>query len=50
MPASRHYLDHASTSPLRPAAREAMLAWLGAGTAGDPGRVHHEGLEARVAV
>jgi cysteine desulfurase len=45
----RSYLDHASTSPLRPEARDAMVAWLDAG-AGDPGRIHAEGLAARVAV
>ncbi|MGH9182755.1 MAG: cysteine desulfurase family protein [Acidimicrobiales bacterium] len=45
---SRHYLDHASTSPCRPEAVEAMLRWLGA--AGDPGRSHAEGLAARAAV
>ena len=45
---TRHYLDHASTSPLRPEARDAMVAWLGAG--GDPGRIHEEGMAARVAV
>ncbi|MDP8988016.1 MAG: cysteine desulfurase, partial [Actinomycetota bacterium] len=46
--AGRHYLDHASTSPCRPEAVEAMLPWLGA--AGDPGRVHAEGTAARAAV
>ena len=40
----RAYLDHASTSPLRPAARAAMVDWLGAA---DPGRVHTEGRMAR---
>jgi cysteine desulfurase len=45
----RSYLDHASTSPLRPEARDAVVAWLDAG-AGDPGRIHAEGLTARVAV
>jgi cysteine desulfurase len=45
---SRTYLDHASTSPLRPAAREAMVAWLD--QTGDPGRIHAEGLAARYAV
>jgi cysteine desulfurase len=45
----RHYLDHASTSPLRPAARDALVAALDAG-GGDPGRIHHEGLASRVAV
>jgi cysteine desulfurase len=45
---TRHYLDHASTSPTRPQALEAMLPWFGA--AADPGRVHTEGHAARVAV
>jgi cysteine desulfurase len=45
---SRHYLDHASTSPTRPAAVEAMLPWFAA--TADPGRVHSEGHAARVAV
>ena len=50
---ARHYLDHASTSPLRPQAREAMVAVLeGRGFEGlvpaDPGRVHSEGMAARV--
>jgi cysteine desulfurase len=45
----RHYLDHASTSPLRPAAIEAMAAALAAHV-GDPSRLHAEGLAARVAV
>ncbi|MGH9181228.1 MAG: cysteine desulfurase family protein, partial [Acidimicrobiales bacterium] len=44
----RHYLDHASTSPARPEVVRAMVPWLSA--AGDPGRVHHEGLGARAAV
>ncbi|CAN5741919.1 hypothetical protein BH24ACT4_BH24ACT4_04850 [soil metagenome] len=39
----RHYLDHASTSPLRPEARTALVAALD-GPAGDPGRIHAEGL------
>lgn len=43
----RAYLDHASASPLRPAAREAMLRWL---DAADPGRVHTEGWTARYAL
>jgi cysteine desulfurase len=47
----RAYLDHASTTPLRPAARQAMAQWLeeagGAGGVGDPGRVHEEGRRAR---
>jgi cysteine desulfurase len=44
----RAYLDHASSSPLRPAAYEAMLPWIG--HPGDPGRVHSEGRAARVAL
>ena len=49
----RHYLDHASTSPLRPEARDAMVAWLDAAAAGavaDPSRIHVEGMTARVAL
>ncbi|HEX6421398.1 MAG TPA: cysteine desulfurase family protein, partial [Acidimicrobiales bacterium] len=42
----RTYLDHASTSPLRPQARAALVAALDA--PGDPGRIHAEGLAARV--
>ena len=47
----RHYLDHASTSPLRPEARDAMVEWLdasGVGSVADPGRIHVEGMTARV--
>src|SRR3954452_14706939 len=44
---TRAYLDHASTSPLRPSARAAMLEWI---DAADPGRVHTEGRMARAAV
>ena len=48
----RAYLDHASTSPLRPQALEAMLPWLDgrAGIAADPGRVHTEGHIVRHAI
>jgi cysteine desulfurase len=46
--AARAYLDHASTSPLRPEGRDALVAWLD--TTGDPGRIHAEGLTTRVAV
>ena len=46
---SRAYLDHASTSPLRPEARTAMVAALTT-VSGDPGRIHEEGLTARVAL
>jgi len=45
----RAYLDHASSSLLRPAALEAMLPFL-RGHPGDPGRLHAEGRETRVAV
>lgn len=43
----RAYLDHSSTSPLRPAAAAAMLAWL---SGADPARVHTEGRMARAAL
>lgn len=46
---SRHYLDHASTSPARPEVVAAVSEWL-ARPGGDPGRIHAEGLAARVAV
>ncbi|MFP5326047.1 MAG: cysteine desulfurase family protein [Acidimicrobiia bacterium] len=48
----RAYLDHASTSPLRPEALDAMLPWLNgrAGIAADPGRVHTEGRVVRHAI
>jgi cysteine desulfurase len=46
---ARHYLDHASTSPLRPEAADAIRAWL-TSPAGDPGRVHAEGRAVRAAV
>ena len=51
----RSYLDHASTSPLRPTARDEMLRWLSADPTvgdnwGDPGRIHFEGMRSRVAV
>lgn len=47
---SRAYLDHASWSPLRPAAREAMVGWLARDDVGDPGRLHQEALVARSAL
>ena len=47
---TRHYLDHASTSPARPEVVEAMLPWLTGMQAADPGRVHTEGRMARVAI
>jgi len=43
---TRHYLDHASTSPARPAAIDAMVDAL-RDLGGDPGRIHTEGLAAR---
>jgi cysteine desulfurase len=45
----RHYLDHASTSPMRPAARAALVDALDAGW-GDPSRIHEEGMAARHAL
>lgn len=45
---TRHYLDHASTSPCRPEAAAEVARWLT--QAGDPGRIHAEGLATRVAV
>jgi cysteine desulfurase len=47
---ARHYLDHASTSPLRPEARDAMVGWLDASVraeVADPSRIHVEGLTSR---
>jgi cysteine desulfurase len=46
---TRAYLDHASSSPLRPVALEAMLPYLREHHA-DPGRLHAEGHTTRVAV
>lgn len=46
---ARHYLDHASTSPLRPEAAAAIAAWLDL-PAGDPSRVHLEGRTVRAAL
>lgn len=48
-PSRRAYLDFASSAPLRPAALEAMLPYLREHHA-DPGRLHAEGRETRVAV
>ena len=44
----RAYLDHNATSPLRPEARDAMVAALG--LAGNPSSVHAEGRRARAVV
>ncbi len=46
---TRHYLDHASSVPLRRSARAALLEAVGL-PAADPGRLHHEGLVAREAL
>ena len=43
------YLDHAATSPLRPAVLEAMLPYLTAG-AGNPSSLHATGRRARGAI
>lgn len=45
----RAYLDWASTAPLRPAARAAMIEYLESGGA-DPARIHQEGMAARAAL
>jgi cysteine desulfurase len=45
---TRTYLDHNATSPLRPEAREAMIAALEAG--GNASSVHREGRAARALV
>lgn len=45
---TRHYLDVASTAPCRPEAVAAVAASLA--SVGDPGRIHQEGMTARVAV
>ncbi|MCU1427429.1 MAG: hypothetical protein JWL83_1429 [Actinomycetia bacterium] len=45
----RAYLDHASTSPLRPGVLDAMLPYFGDEFA-DPGRVYSEGRATRVAL
>ncbi|MGD0344115.1 MAG: aminotransferase class V-fold PLP-dependent enzyme [Acidimicrobiales bacterium] len=40
---ARHYLDHASTSPLRPEAAAAIASWLDRGVYADAGRPYEEG-------
>lgn len=57
---ARAYLDHASTSPTRPVAVDAMMRWFrpdpdpesGATppVPADPGRIHSEGMASRVAL
>jgi cysteine desulfurase len=46
---TRSYLDHASTTPPRPAALAALTDWMTRPT-GDPGRLHEEGLGVRDAL
>ena len=46
---TRHYLDHASTSSLRPESAAAMAEAL-SGIVRDPGRIHPEGMVALHAV
>ncbi|MSX86202.1 MAG: aminotransferase class V-fold PLP-dependent enzyme [Actinobacteria bacterium] len=46
---ARHYLDHASTSPVRSSARVAMQFSL-EHHLGDPGRIHAEGMTTRAAI
>ena len=48
MTKARVYLDHAATSPLRPQAREAMLAAMSA--LGNPSSVHAEGRAAKATI
>ncbi|MEI7886045.1 MAG: cysteine desulfurase family protein [Actinomycetes bacterium] len=43
----RSYLDHASNSPMRASAIEAMTEWY-AGMGGDPSRIYAEGMQSRV--
>lgn len=43
------YLDHAATTPLHPAALEAMMPYLGANF-GNPSSLHHLGREAKSAI
>jgi cysteine desulfurase len=47
---ARHYLDHASTSALRPEAAAAIGDWLTRGVFADPGRVYEEGRLTAAAV
>lgn len=47
---ARTYLDHASTTPLRKSAADAMSNWIQrsrSGSVGDPSRSHSEGLASR---
>ncbi|MCL4446160.1 MAG: cysteine desulfurase [Actinobacteria bacterium] len=46
---TRHYLDHASTSTLRPDAARAIQRWLET-LPGDPARIHEDGHRTRVLI
>jgi cysteine desulfurase len=46
---ARAYLDHASTTPARPEALDALTRWAGL-PPGDPGRLHEEGRAVRDAL
>jgi cysteine desulfurase len=48
--ASRIYLDHAATTPVRPEVREAMLPFLGEQAFGNPSSAHTFGRAARAAL
>ena len=48
--ASRIYLDHAATTPVRPEVREAMLPFLSADAFGNPSSSHAFGRSARAAI
>jgi cysteine desulfurase len=53
MAMTRHYLDHASTSPPRPEVIDAMVTWWDRARVepiGDPARIHAEGMTARVEI
>ena len=50
---ARHYLDHASTSPLRPSALAVITeaaALSNQAVLADPGRIHTEGMTSRIAL
>lgn len=47
---ARHYFDHASSSPMRPEATDAMVGYLQSPGGADPGRIHDEGMAARAAL
>lgn len=46
----RHYLDHASTTPLRPEAADALVAWATSRATGDPARPYAEAGDVRAAI